>query len=225
MYHFDGHALGVLLAQFLSPPAYGGCRTTKPGMIELRGNDCFERPGSAFPTGTSVAVVGDKTVAAVVWFGGTYFSTHSDFPVAVGADEATVAARLGPVETTFDVVAGYIHFHARRHRDRVFSLADRGVVVGYAVGELPDDPKASVWQEMLDLYMNTPMPAPLAQVANDHDACQLAFVRIFDALHVVGKFADDIDDCDSNRTRPYLACLARATTEEAVRACKAGPSW
>ena len=233
-YHFDGHPLGSPIAAL---PYTSTCRTATPGLLVLAGRDCDRRPGSAFPDGTSLAIVGDTTVDAIAWFGGTYFTAHSDFPLAVGVDATAVAPRLGPTEASFDVVQGFTHVHVRRHHDRVVSFVDRGIVVGYAVGALPDDPHAPLWRTLLALYIDrTPVPAALDAISTNHDVCQFALLKVYPLVHpemggrvrdpaLARAFGDDIDDCSFNRTRPYLDCLAGATTALDVRGCMADPSW
>jgi hypothetical protein len=241
-YHFDGHRVGEPLAAFLATQPYStACRGSKldevPGLIQFPATDCFQRPGSAFPDATSVGLVGDP-VRAVVWIGGTYVAKHSDFPLAIGATEAEIAAKLGPVEQTFDVVRRLVHFHVRRHRGGAYSFVDRTAVVAFAVGELPSDPADPIWTGLNYLHMMTPPSAALAKASSASNACMPALIHAFELLHphemaappsgsppLQQPFNDAWDDCDRNRPAAFVDCLNAATTAAAVTACMAGPSW
>lgn len=126
----------------------------------------------AFPDGTTVlffikyAPTLDfaTPIEAFAWLGGTYFDKRSTFPLWAGAPIDLADKELGPPKRTFDIDRNERKLTVREHEGKVFTIADGDVVAGFAVGPMPEDPKAESWDAISQMYAKyTDKPASRRQ--------------------------------------------------------------
>jgi hypothetical protein len=116
--------------------------------------------GQSFPEGTTFMVIlpyrtTDRfraPIAAVAWFGGTWFETRSSFPVHIGAARNDARARLGRPAGTFALADGREPLDVDRFRGDVFIVSRANAVIGIVLGTMPSDPDNEQWRMIQQGY-------------------------------------------------------------------------
>jgi hypothetical protein len=172
----DGIAVGSSVASlfarapFREPCSDDAINAGQRRLLSYMAKPCSDR---SFPEKTTVIVFAprkdgpDKDAAAIeaiVWLGGTYFESRSQFPAKVGMSVAALESALGPGRLLrANIEDGNFGRHgvrtnegvtltARKHGDDVHSLTEHDVAIGFVVGTMPDDPDDERWRMIAQLY-------------------------------------------------------------------------
>jgi hypothetical protein len=100
----------------------------------------------------------EQPIEAVAWLGGSYFSSRSDFPVRIGEPAARASEVLGAAETTFHVDRKGQVVLVQKHRGNAWAIVDAGMLVGFVLGPMPDDPDNEQWRGLMQMYVRYTKP-------------------------------------------------------------------
>jgi hypothetical protein len=235
---FDGVRLGDPLARVQAKPAFAmpcdidPIEDGKASLVVYAAASCR----STFAQGTSVILwtdppPGEQAVRVLAFLGGDYMSAHSSFPVHVGASEEETFAALGPPSASFQFEGDTWRLIVHKHPHNLYSVVDRGVTVGYVVGEMPGEDKSPRWRDLAKIYVkNTPVPAEVRKVAADRPSCESAVAHTIDLYSKDPALADsmvtlkkrvpvEVEACVGRGTKHRVACLLAANDTKSMGAC------
>jgi hypothetical protein len=181
-------------------------------MIYAGGRPCRR---SQFPDDTSVVIlVEGDTIAAFGWMGGTYFDRRSRLPFKVGEPIDRAIAQWGKPAATFDLQT----MHIARFGNGIRVMSGRfDQIIGFALGDLPDDPKSDRWRSFDHLY--GAYTTHVGNPAVSADECRKVAARLYELAGSKGPIAEsDVADCRANNTPEMNRCIL-AAKPDAVSAC------
>lgn len=181
-YRFDGFRLGDLYGSkvMVRRPYRRPCdddpidrrkrRFMVYGALPCRGRTFPESTTVAFYLRYAKSAPYDQPIEAFAWMGGHYFDTRSNFPLRVGEPAAradrvlggpVAAFRLRPWGRRLRRLLRLRRAEGRptdlglkvvRYRADVSVLVDRGTLVGFVVGPMPDNPESEQWRGLMQMY-------------------------------------------------------------------------
>jgi hypothetical protein len=172
-YAFDGIRIGSRFGrEVMTRPPYDTPCDIDPldhrtgQIVVYAAQPCRNR---TFPEGTSIAFYlpagsggGEDLnvpIETIVWMGGGYFNTRSDFPLHTGEPVQRAEQMFGKPARTFRLADGErtLDVLAFPSGD-LFAVAAGGTLVGFVVGKMPQDTENERWQGLLQLYYKLTLP-------------------------------------------------------------------
>jgi len=167
-FEFDGFQLGDVFAESVKGRVpYGSpCETallkkSKRRLIMYGPSRCArarfpEGTGAVFflpATGSRGAARDEEPIVAFAWFGGSWFTNRSEFPVYIGDPDTSASPKLGAPRHIFELYrpSSPRTLIVRGHPGDIWSLSDGIALVGFVAGPMPDKPDEQ-WQTLLRFY-------------------------------------------------------------------------
>ncbi|MFO0611876.1 MAG: hypothetical protein U0414_04760 [Polyangiaceae bacterium] len=167
-FEFDGFQLGDVFAESVKGRSpYGApCETA---LLERSGRRLImfgpsrcararfpERTGAVFFLPASKrrgAARDEEPILAFAWFGGSWFTNRSDFPVYIGDPDTSASPKLGPARHIFELYgpSSPRALIVRGHPGDIWSMSDGTSLVGFVAGPMPDAPDEQ-WRTLLRFY-------------------------------------------------------------------------
>ncbi len=169
-FEFDAFQLGDLFADdvkartpYLAPCKVEVLARSKRRLVLYGPERCGEQ---GFPDGSIAAFFLDdgdarlsldrdqRPVVAFAWFGGSWFTSRSDFPLDIGAPDASASATFGQPRHIFELHrrSSPRALITRGHPRDVWSLSDGRKLVGFVAGPMPPFGDDEQWQALLRFY-------------------------------------------------------------------------
>jgi hypothetical protein len=220
---FDGIAIGARFAAVEQRSPYDKACDNDPleheptlrAVIYAGARPCHH---AQFPDGTSVVILVENAtdkIAAFGWMGGTYLDMRSGLPLKLGDSIDKAVALWGRPAAKFDLQT----MHVARFSNGLRVMSGRlDQIVGFAVGDLPDDPATERWKEFDHMYGAYTLPVGLT---SGSDECPQAMAHMYELSGGANsKVADsDLADCRANFTPDTRRCVLAAKSKDDLGGC------
>ena len=179
-----------------------------------------------FPEDTSAIFFVDEgqAIGAVAWVGGDYFRARSrtQFPISVGFEKEAASDRFK--HPTALIAIGQ-DLWVWKFRGQICAVLEDAVIVGFVIGDMPEEGAAPEWKLVADLYRSMTPPVELiggARVSNE--TCRSVLEK---RTRLAGRppptrreLDQEIERCNETSTRAGIECALKAGALAELEACE-----